>query len=373
MKEPILQIRNVSRRFGGKRRFLAPPTPLIHAVEEVTIDLHQGDSLGVVGESGCGKSTLARTIMGIIPPTKGEIFYRGRDIAGLDGAERRELYKHIQFVFQDPMSSLNPRKTVREILAAPMKELMGIGAEDREKRMLRLMDIVNMRPEFLDRHPHEFSGGQAQRIGIARALATDPEILILDEPVSALDVSIQAQILKLLISLKHDLGLTYLFISHDLAVVDYLCDRVAVMYLGQVMEEGSADDIFQNPRHPYTHVLLKSVPEPGRHEPTKFRLSGELPNPADPPAGCPFAPRCYRAVDKCHQEKPALLDYASGSAGVSGGASGDTGASARAGDPRTGEPGPEAGTGDPRTGHFAACFFADTPAPPPETAVDEVS
>lgn len=365
MREPILQIRDVSRRFGGKRRFLGPPTPLIRAVEAVSIDLHQGDSLGVVGESGCGKSTLARTIMGIIPPTEGEIFYRGRDIAGLQGAERRELYKQIQFVFQDPMSSLNPRKTVREILAAPMKELLGIGPDEREKRMLRLMDIVNMRPEFLDRHPHEFSGGQAQRIGIARALATDPEILILDEPVSALDVSIQAQILKLLISLKHDLGLTYLFISHDLAVVDYLCDRVAVMYLGQVMEEGSADDIFQNPRHPYTHVLLKSVPEPGRHEPTKIRLSGELPNPADPPAGCPFAPRCYRAEDRCHQEKPALLDYSSSSSSSS--------SSDAAGGAADAAVGTADAAGDSRAGHFAACFFADNPVPPPEPAVEDAS
>jgi peptide/nickel transport system ATP-binding protein len=304
--------------------------------------------------------------MGIIPPSEGEIFYRGRDIAGLDGAERRELYKHIQFVFQDPMSSLNPRKTVREILAAPMKELLGIEAKAREKRMLRLMEIVNMRPEFLDRHPHEFSGGQAQRIGIARALATDPEILILDEPVSALDVSIQAQILKLLISLKHDLGLTYLFISHDLAVVDYLCDRVAVMYLGQVMEEGSADDIFRNPRHPYTHVLLKSVPEPGRQEPTKFRLSGELPNPADPPKGCPFAPRCYRAVDRCHEEKPALEDYAATAPGAT--ASRPDGPT-----PQLREQSSRAGEQSSRAGHFAACFFADNPVPPPEAAANDES
>jgi peptide/nickel transport system ATP-binding protein len=208
MTEPILQIRNVTRHFGGKRRLIGGRTPTIQAVQDVTIDLYDGDSLGVVGESGCGKSTLARTIMGIIPPTSGQILYRGRDISGLTGRSRRQLYKQIQFVFQDPTSSLNPRKTVREILAAPMIELEGLPRQEREKRMLRLMDLVNMRPEFLDRHPHEFSGGQAQRIGIARALATDPEILILDEPVSALDVSVQAQILKLLISLKNDLGLT---------------------------------------------------------------------------------------------------------------------------------------------------------------------
>lgn len=330
MSEPILRINNVRRHFGGKRRLFAGKSPTIQAVQDVTVELREGDSLGVVGESGCGKSTLARTIMGIIPPTAGQVLYRGKDIALRKGAELRELYKHIQFVFQDPQSSLNPRKTVREILEAPMIELEGAGREERRRRLLRLMELVNMRPEFLDRHPHEFSGGQAQRIGIARALATNPEILILDEPVSALDVSIQAQILKLLLSLKNDLGLTYLFISHDLAVVDYLCDRVAVMYLGLVVEEGSATQIFEAPRHPYTNVLLASVPQPDRRGPTKLRLSGELPNPADPPPGCPFAPRCYRAVPACSQEKPELTEYA--------------------------------------PGHKAACFFGDDPVPPPETA-----
>mgnify|MGYP006276461189 CR=1 FL=1 len=383
--EPLLEIRNTGKRFGGNRRLIGERTPEIRAVHQVDLALYPGDSLGVVGESGCGKSTLARMIMGIIPPSEGAIFFRDKDITGLKGAERRELYKSIQFVFQDPQSSLNPRKTVRQILETPMIELLGLDRATREKRLYKLMDLVNMRPEFLDRHPHEFSGGQAQRIGIARALASDPEVLILDEPVSALDVSVQAQILKLLISLKHDLGLTYLFISHDLAVVDYLCDRVAVMYLGQVMEEGSADDIFRNPRHPYTHVLLKSVPEPGRHEPTKFRLSGELPNPADPPKGCPFAPRCYRAVERCHKEKPALENYASsvpGAAasrpGADSGLAGAEAAASRAGSSLGEGSNTRAGTShrgdsDIRSGHFAACFFADNPVPPPETAEENAS
>ena len=323
----LLEIRQVERRFGGQRRFLAPRAPLIHAVNGVSLTLNAGDALGVVGESGCGKSTLARMIMGIIPPSAGQIMFRGRDLAVRRGAERRNVYREIQFVFQDPQSSLNPRKTVREILQAPMKKLLSLSPAQQETKARELMDRVNLRSEFLDRHPHEFSGGQAQRIGIARALAVDPEILILDEPVSALDVSIQAQILDLLKELKRDLDLTYLFISHDLAVVDYLCERVAVMYLGEVVEQGTVDDIFTAPRHPYTHVLLNSVPEPGNQKPTHLELSGELPNPAQLPEGCFFAPRCYRATDRCRREAPSLEVY---------------------------------GAGD----HRAACHFADDPRAP---------
>lgn len=330
---PILHVHAASKRFGGERRLIGAPTPTIRAVHEVDLELYAGDSLGVVGESGCGKSTLARMIMGIIPPSAGEIYFRGEDVTGITGERRRELYRRIQFVFQDPQSSLNPRKTVRQILETPMSELLGLERQARETRLLELMDLVNMRPEFLDRHPHEFSGGQAQRIGIARALAPDPELLILDEPVSALDVSIQAQILKLLLSLKRDLNLTYLFISHDLAVVDYLCDRVAVMYLGGVVEQGTAEQIFDAPRHPYTHVLLGSVPEPGNYESTRLKLEGELPDPSNPPTGCPFAPRCYRVQDRCRAAPPPLVDYGAG--------------------------------------HEAACYFADSPEPPPKLAPEE--
>ncbi len=329
--EPLLEIRNTGKRFGGKRRLIGGATPEIRAVHQVDLALYPGDSLGVVGESGCGKSTLARMIMGIIPPSEGKIFFRGKDVTGLKGTQRRELYKRIQFVFQDPQSSLNPRKTVRQILETPMIELLGMDRASRERRLHKLMDLVNMRPEFLDRHPHEFSGGQAQRIGIARALASDPEVLILDEPVSALDVSIQAQILKLLLSLKRDLNLTYLFISHDLAVVDYLCDRVAVMYLGSVVEEGAGAQIFDAPRHPYTHVLLSSVPEPGDYDATRLELGGELPDPSNPPPGCPFAPRCYRVQPQCREAAPPLVDYGEG--------------------------------------HEAACYFGDDPQPPPARTV----
>jgi oligopeptide/dipeptide ABC transporter ATP-binding protein len=329
---PLLSIRTLRRTFGGKRRLLGSRTPTIHAVNGVDMDLVRGDSLGVVGESGCGKSTLARMIMGIIPPTDGTIHLEGVDITGIRGEERRRLYRRIQFVFQDPASSLNPRKTVREILEAPMRKLLNLTQTERDRKVLELMDRVNLREEFLERNPHEFSGGQAQRIGIARALAVDPEILILDEPVSALDVSIQAQILALLKQLKRDLGLTYLFISHDLAVVDYLCDRVAVMYLGEVVEKGSAEQIFTRPRHPYTHTLLASVPEPGRDAPIRAALTGELPDPTDLSAGCPFAPRCYRAVERCALEHPPLVSWSQ----------------------------------EPEGDHRAACFFAGDPQPPPE-------
>ena len=326
----VLSIREVTREFGGTRRFLAPKTPVIHAVNGVSLDLARGDSLGVVGESGCGKSTLARMIMGIIPPSTGTITLNGEDITGLRRQQRRQLYRRLQFVFQDPTSSLNPRKTVREILEAPMRKLLNLTQKERDAKVLDLMDRVNLRAEFLERNPHEFSGGQAQRIGIARALAVDPEILILDEPVSALDVSIQAQILELLKQLKRDLGLTYLFISHDLAVVDYLCDRVAVMYLGSVVEQGTAEEIFTTPRHPYTHTLLESVPEPGRQAPTRAELGGELPDPTNLPQGCAFAPRCYRAQEQCRTQKPALIAWSQNA-----------------------------------TPHRAACFFGDDPQPPP--------
>ena len=333
-RDILLRIDDTYRRFGGNRRFLARRAPLIHAVNGVSLELHQGDSLGVVGESGCGKSTLARMIMGIIPPSSGTISYRGSDISQLRGKDRERLYRQVQFVFQDPNSSLNPRKTVREILEAPMKKLLTLDAEERAARCYELMERVNLRAEFLERHPHEFSGGQAQRIGIARALAVEPEILILDEPVSALDVSIQAQIIALLKELKRDLGLTYLFISHDLAVVDYLCERVMVMYLGEVVEEGSAEQIFERPRHPYTYVLLDSVPDPEKKASDRRALSGELPDPSALPIGCPFAPRCYRAVERCHGEHPPLDAYGSDRSHPGGGE------------------------------HRAACFFGDDPQSP---------
>jgi oligopeptide/dipeptide ABC transporter ATP-binding protein len=256
-----------------------------------------------VGESGCGKSTLARMLVGLLPPSSGHIEIEGEP---LDTADPAEFGKKIQYVFQDPISSLNPRKTIRQIMEAPLRNLHGMGAAARAERIREIFAAVNLREEFLDRYPHEFSGGQAQRIGIARALAADARILILDEPVSALDVSVQAQVLNLLADLKAKFGLTYLFISHDLAVVEAVSDRVAVLYFGAVVEVGPAAEIFANPRHPYTKLLAQSAPVVGRALKAPEGRETELPDPLNPPTGCAFRARCPRAVDRCALEVPAL-------------------------------------------------------------------
>jgi len=331
-RSSLLEAVELTKHFGGTKKMLfgARRNP-VQAVNAVSLTLPKGGALGVVGESGCGKSTLARMLVGLIRPTSGTIRFEGREIGSSNSFDRRELYRKIQFVFQDPYSSLNPRKTVRQILSEPLRRLLGMESGDRERRLLELMTLVNMRPEALDKNPHEFSGGQNQRVGIARALASEPRLVILDEPVSALDVSIQAQILKLLKKLRAELGLTYVFISHDLAVVEYICDRVVVMYLGNIVEEGDTTQIFSAPRHPYTYVLLRSVPNPGERSATRLSISGELPDPANPPAGCPFVTRCYRATERCSSEKPPMVEY---------------------------EP-----------GHRAACFYGDSPVPPPEEPV----
>lgn len=302
----VLECNNVSRSFGGERRLLGSPRPRIQAVNQVSLQIKRSETVGIVGESGCGKSTLARMLVGLDSPTNGELFFHQQDLESLKRRQTHELRKKIQFVFQDPLSSLNPRKTVRQILEAPLKFLLNKTREQRQQRVQELMGLVNLRPEFLDRYPHEFSGGQSQRIGIARALAAEPELIILDEPVSALDVSVQAQILNLLRDLKQKLGLTYVFISHDLAVVEHLCDTVVVMYLGRIVEYAPRKQLFTHPRHPYTRVLLSSIPVPGKKSSREFILRGELPDPANPPKGCAFEPRCYRAEQKCRQQSPEL-------------------------------------------------------------------
>jgi len=306
MTQPLLQVQNLSKTFPGRGGLLSRPRPGVRAVVEVDLAVARGRTLGVVGESGCGKSTLARMLVGLLTPSSGQVRLGGEDLVGLRDRDPRAFHRRVQFVFQDPVASLNPRKTVRQILAGPLRTLTDLDRQGREARIGELMQVVNLRPEFIDRYPHEFSGGQAQRIAIARALAPDPELLVLDEPVSALDVSVQAQVLKLLGRLQRELGLTYVFISHDLAVVEYLSDRVAVMYLGAVMEEASREDLFARPRHPYTRVLLRSVPVPGRKHIGTRELRGEPPDPAKPPPGCPFAPRCYRAEHRCQSERPPL-------------------------------------------------------------------
>ncbi|MBF9042275.1 ATP-binding cassette domain-containing protein [Rhodobacterales bacterium HKCCE4037] len=298
-----LRLTGLSKTFEVGKRLFGPPRARVRAVQPVDLTVQEGETLGIVGESGCGKSTLARMLVGLLPPSKGTIEING---AALDNADPAEFGKKIQYVFQDPISSLNPRKTIRQIMEAPLINLHNMPAAKRRERISEIFDAVNLREEFLDRYPHEFSGGQAQRIGIARALAANARILILDEPVSALDVSVQAQVLNLLADLKAEFGLTYLFISHDLAVVEAVSDRVAVLYFGSVVEVGPAAEIFANPRHPYTKLLAESAPVVGRALKAPEGRATELPDPLNPPEGCAFRARCPRAQDICAVDVPEL-------------------------------------------------------------------
>lgn len=300
---PLIEIRDLARTFGGGRTIFGTRKPQLTALRGVSLNLVQGETLGIVGESGCGKSTLARMLVGLDKPTSGAIRLDGED---LSSSGTKALARRVQYVFQDPVSSLNPRQTIREILEAPMRHLLGLGRAEREARLKKLVDDVNLRPEFLERYPHEFSGGQAQRIGIARALAAEPDVVVLDEPVSALDVSIQAQVLNLLDRLKRERGLTYVFISHDLAVVESVATRVAVMYFGAVVETAPARKMFRAPLHPYTKLLIDSAPVPNRKRERPAGDTGELPDPYDPPPGCPFAARCPRVEADCRAAMPPL-------------------------------------------------------------------
>lgn len=308
-----VEVTGLVKRFGGGRTLLRRPIPAVHAVRDLGFRVRPGEILGIVGESGCGKSTLAKMLVGLEYPTDGEIRFDGEPLAAAGHKPNlKVLSRRVQYIFQDPNSSLNPRKTIREILSAPLKHLRGMNAEERERRLAELMEHVNLRPEFLDRYPHEFSGGQAQRIGIARALAAEPDILILDEPVSALDVSVQAQVLNLLKRLREEFQLTYLFISHDLGVVRNFCDRVAVMYFGRIVEEAGVDDLFSRPIHPYTRRLLDSVPGVDTRVLPPESDAVELPDPYHPPRGCAFAPRCPNAGDDCRATDPELTDHRPG-------------------------------------------------------------
>ena len=298
-----LKVTNLSKTFPVGRRLLGPPRAQVRAVQPLALTVRQGETLGIVGESGCGKSTLARMLVGLLPPTSGHIELNGMPVTG---ADPKTFGKSIQYVFQDPISSLNPRKTILQIMEGPLRHLHGMDRAQRLERIREIFAAVSLREDFLERYPHEFSGGQAQRIGIARALAADARILILDEPVSALDVSVQAQVLNLLADLKARFGLTYLFISHDLAVVEAVSDRVAVLYFGAVVELGPAEEVFARPRHPYTRLLADSAPVVGRALKAPEGRETELPDPLKPPAGCAFAARCPKATDICRREIPGL-------------------------------------------------------------------
>ncbi|MFC2967417.1 ABC transporter ATP-binding protein [Acidimangrovimonas pyrenivorans] len=298
-----LRVTDLAKTFPIAHGLFARARPGVRAVRPVTLEVATGETLGIVGESGCGKSTLARMLVGLLAPSEGEIEIEGHR---LNTADPARFGRMIQYVFQDPISSLNPRKTIRQVMEAPLKRLYRMPRAEREARIAEIFDSVNLRAEFLDRYPHEFSGGQAQRIGIARALAASPRILVLDEPVSALDVSVQAQVLNLLARLKSEFNLTYLFISHDLAVVEAVSDRVAVLYFGAVVEIGRAESIFNAPRHPYTRLLAESAPVVGRPLTAPEQKGTELPDPLNPPPGCAFAGRCPRATDLCRREEPQL-------------------------------------------------------------------
>lgn len=312
MTAPILQAHGLSRRFIAHKPLFGAPS-VVQAVNGVDLEIAEGETFAIVGESGCGKSTLARLLSHLIEASEGSVIYRGRDISALSAAELRDLRCEMQFIFQDPFSSLNPRMTVGALIREPLR-IHGIGTEAEQRaKVAELLRKVGLRPEHADRYPHEFSGGQRQRIGIARALATGPRVVIGDEPVSALDVSIQAQVVNILEDLKDELGLTLIIIAHDLAVIRHVADRVAVMYLGEIVELGDAAEVFANPAHPYTEALLSAIPIPSTGaRKVQTKIEGDPPNPISPPPGCRFHTRCPYAEDRCKTERPALRDTAPG-------------------------------------------------------------
>jgi oligopeptide transport system ATP-binding protein len=306
--EVLLKVENLKKHFPIVRGLFGRQVGAVKAVDGISFEVYKGETLGLVGESGCGKTTTGRVILQLYPVTSGKISFEGQELTELDSESMRRLRPKMQMIFQDPHSSLNPRMTVNSIISEPLVEHSVVRGRERKARVDELLELVGLSPHYANRYPHEFSGGQRQRIGIARALALNPEFIVCDEPIAALDVSIQAQVVNLLEDLQSELGLTYLFISHDLRMIRHIASRVAVMYLGKIMELAGRDELYDNPLHPYTQALLSAVPSPDpdiEEKRARIILTGDVPSPADPPRGCPFHTRCPIAVEQCRYDEPA--------------------------------------------------------------------
>ncbi|MFC5662392.1 ABC transporter ATP-binding protein [Kitasatospora misakiensis] len=311
MAEPILEVKDLVKHYPLTQGIvLKKQVGAVRAVDGISFELVKGETLGIVGESGCGKSTLAKVLMNLEKATSGQVLFKGEDITRLSGAGLKAVRRNIQMVFQDPYTSLNPRMTVGDIIGEPFEIHPEVAPKgDRRRAVQDLLDVVGLNPEYINRYPHQFSGGQRQRIGIARGLALKPEVIICDEPVSALDVSVQAQVINLLEQLQNEFRLSYMFIAHDLSIVRHISDRVGVMYLGKMVEIGTEEEIYSHPTHPYTQALLSAVPVPdpsGREHRERILLSGDIPSPANPPSGCRFRTRCWKAQERCTEELPLL-------------------------------------------------------------------
>lgn len=312
-KNVLVELRDVKKEFITARTFTGKPLKTVHAVDRVNLSIYEGETIGVVGESGCGKSTLGRSILRLLDPTAGQVLYKGHDITKYSKEQMRQMRKKMQLIFQDPYASLNPRMTVLELIKAPLDAFNEGSSGERIQKVREIMELVGMPENMMNRYPHEFSGGQRQRIVIARALVLDPEFVVCDEPVSALDVSVRAQVLNLIRDLQKSKKLTYLFISHDLSVVKYVSDRIAVMYLGRIVEIAGKDELYNNPKHPYTKALLSAIPIPDvDNKMNREILTGDVPSPLNPPEGCYFHTRCKYAAKQCSMECPELHDAGGG-------------------------------------------------------------
>lgn len=313
MEQNLLTIENLKKEFVVEKTLLGKPTVTLKAVDGVSLSIAKGENLGLVGESGCGKTTLGRMIVKLSEPTDGRIVFNGEDITHLDASKMRELRKSIQLIFQDPYASLNPRMTILQAVRAPLDAFGEGSLQERKERTIQMLEQVGLSREFIDKYPHEMSGGQRQRAAIARAMIIDPKLIVCDEPVSALDVSVRAQVLNLMKTLQQERGISYLFISHDLSVTHHLCDRIAVMYLGTIVEMADKDELYKNPIHPYTKALLSSIPLPDRdHKREKNSLEGDVPSPINPPKGCRFHTRCPFASESCSFNVPELREVKPG-------------------------------------------------------------